>query len=318
MIFSKKEKIDASRVTAVLISFLRPEFTVECIRSLKESYPDIHIIVAENAEYNPELEDFILSHGGQYHMMPFDSGVCYARNRLVEKVKTEYVLVGDDDFYYLPDPGLKKMIDFLDAREDVSLIGGRVSERGRTLNYQGYIDIYSDHLDYRPFDPLDCMVEPKSKVQYRICDITFNFFLARTKDIVDQKWDENIKVAFEHSDWFITVKKAGLKVAYTPEVTVVHKPQHVAVKEARKYMGFRMRRSDKDYFFEKHHIKYTIGFNGLRTENEKISIATSGGNMREIKRYYAKRTMSFDGKTYNAGDVIETDQQPNELMVECW
>lgn len=296
-------------LTAILISFLRPEYTMECVRSLREVYPDINIFVGENGHYNEELKNYVNEKGGKYFLMPYDSGVCFARNRLMSLVSTDYVLVGDDDFYYIPDPGVKKMVTFLENNQEMTLIGGRIYEMKRVLDYQGNIEIYDDHLEYKHLDPEKNKKDQASGLQWQQCDITFNFFVARKKDIKNLPWDEKIKVAFEHSDWFISLKKAGINVAYTPDIIVTHKPSHVQIKSKDQYMAYRMRRSDMSYFFTKHKLKYSIGFRGIRTNSQPLENAN--------KRFYAKHPMYFEGKSYNAGDIIETDN-PNEHMVSCW
>jgi len=300
--------------TAVLISFLRPEFTIECVRSLYEQYPKIKILVADNAEYNNKLCEDLKQYGAKYILMPFDSGVCFARNRLVELVDTEFVLVGDDDFFYTETAKVKEMRDFLKGHKDFTLIGGRVFEKGKVLNYQGDIGIFPDHLEYTNLEIDECIKDKKSGLKYKKCDITFNFFVARVESIRTLPWDQKIKVAFEHSDWFISLKKAKRKVAFTPDAVVVHKPEHIQLDQAqiRYYSSYRMRRSDQTHFFRKHKLKYSLGFRGLRTNFDEIK--------QEAKRYYAKVAFSVDGKFYNTGDIIDLQpgQHITENMEPCW
>ncbi len=299
-------------ITAVLISFMRPEYTKECVKSLAENYKGIKILVAENAEYNKDLRDFVKEHGGRYVVMPFDSGVCFARNRLVEIAETEYILVGDDDFYYTDGAKVKEMLKFMRAHKEFSLIGGRISERDKILDYQGNINIYPDHFEYIKLDPKKNKRCKKSGLKYQKCDITFNYFIARREDIKKVKWDEKIKVAYEHSDWFIALKKrGGRNVAFTPDAIVIHKPEHVVLNKEIKdqYNNFRNRRQDMFYFFAKHKVKYSLGFRGTRTNFDQI---------KDLKhKYYAKIGINFGGKTYNKGDIIITDN-PNEWMEACY
>ena len=87
-------------VTAIIISFLRPGYTKACIKSLRTLYPDINILVGENGEFSEDMQDYCDNHDAEYIQLPYDSGVCVGRNELVKQVDTEYVLVGDDDFFY--------------------------------------------------------------------------------------------------------------------------------------------------------------------------------------------------------------------------
>ena len=298
--------------TAVLISMMRDAYTKECVRSLCEMYPGIKILVAENAHFNKDLKDFVNDHGGRYILMPFDSGVCFARNRLVEMANTEFILVSDDDFSYSEEAKVKEMIKFLEANKEYTLIGGRIFEKGRVLEYQGYINIYHDHFEYVPLDFENNKKDEVSGLMYQPADITFNYFVARRDEIKNVKWDEKIKVAYEHSDWFIGLKKlGGHKVAFTPDAVVTHKPEHIQIpKEVMdQYKNFRNRRSDMHYFFEKHKVKYSMGFRGVRTNFDEI---------KDLKnKYYATRALTFDGIGYNRGDIIKTDS-PTDGMSPCY
>jgi len=298
--------------TAVLISMMRDEYTRECVQSLHDMYPGIKILVAENSHFNYDLKKFVNDRGGRYILMPFDSGVCFARNRLVEMADTKYILVSDDDFYYNEEAKVKEMIKFLEANKDYALIGGRIFEKGRILDYQGHININPDHFEYVPLDFENNKKDEASGLLYQPADITFNYFIARRERIKDIKWDEKIKVAYEHSDWFIGLKKAGgRKVAFTPDAVVTHKPEHVEIDKdkLKHYKEFRNRRSDMHYFFAKHKVKYSIGFRGVRTNFDEI---------KELKhKYYARVALTFDGIGYNKGDVIKTDR-PTENMAACY
>ena len=254
-----------NNLTALIITFLRPEYTKACIKSLREQYPDIKIIVAENGKSNQDMAEFCFDHDAKYHVMPYDSGVCYARNRLVEFAKTEYVLVGDDDFFYTPDAKVDQMLTFLESNKLFDLIGGRVEEGGVVKNYQGYLEFKNGHLNMHPVDLRGrFLVETTSHLCYNKVDLTFNFFVARKESIKDIPWDEKIKVAYEHSDWFISMKKAGRNVAFSPDPIVVHKP-NINAKVPEQYKKFRNRRTDKNRFYSKHNIIYIDDMNGRRT-----------------------------------------------------
>ena len=72
------------------------------------------------------------------------------------------------------------------------------------------------------------------------------------------RWPTNIQISsFQR-------KKAGLKVLYTPDVIVEHKPPHVVFKDESKeeYDKYRMRKSDRDYALKKWGYKYYKDING--------------------------------------------------------
>jgi GT2 family glycosyltransferase len=258
-------------VTAILISFLRPAYTIACIESLKKTYPDINIIVGENGNAEPELIKTCEKYGIKYLPLPYDSGVCVGRNELVKHVETEYILVGDDDFYYDAGAMIENMVEFLDTTE-FDLIGGRVIQDGIVRNYQGYIEKNHNHFKSTAIDPETATYETQAGIRYCPADLTFNFFVARTKKVKQVPWDEEIKVAYEHFSWFYDFKVFGGKVAFTPDALVIHKPAHVRAEvntseSHNQYMAFRNRKEDRERFFGKYGLAYTIGMNGVKTYN---------------------------------------------------
>lgn len=233
---------------------------------MRTMYPDIKIRVGENGHYSQEMADFCKEHNADYIDLPFDSGVCVARNRLVEGVDTEFVMVGDDDFYYIKDknsnPMVREMIEFLEVMGDFDLIGGRIFEAGSLRNYQGHFEMGDGFLRYHklPMEVFDRAIIPSGELKYKIADLTFNYFVARTEKVKQVPWDEKIKVAYEHSSWFLDFKDAGNKVAFSPEPIVIHKP--IINERYPEYIKYRIRRNDKKRFFDKHNLRFIQGMKG--------------------------------------------------------
>lgn len=245
------------KCTAIIINFLREPYLWKCIDSLKAMYPDIKIKVGENGEYTEAKKERIESYkGSKYYDLPFDSGVCVGRNSLLKQVRTKYVLVGDDDFMYNADAKVDQMVEFLEANPDYDLVGGRVYQNGSIQNYQGNFTLKNGELK---IDKIDVENEEykicaKSGLRYTKCDLTFNFFVARTKAVREVLWDEGIKVAYEHASFFIAMKEAGKTVAFSPDPVVIHKPKLSERINNELYSKYRMRRTDQKRFFEKHNI----------------------------------------------------------------
>lgn len=244
--------------TAVIINFLREPFMFHCVNSLKQHYPDIQIKVAENGFVTEEKKQKLAEMGVDYIPVEWDAGVCKGRNALVSQVKTKYVLVGDDDFEYTKDTKVDQMVQFLEEHPEFDLVGGRIFEKGKLKDYQGDMEIVDKAFKYTPLKLGDY---EKGNIRYKKCDLTFNFFVARTKLCQKVKWDENIKVRYEHSDWFYSVKQAGGSVAFTPDCVVNHKPA-IQFNAPRKYGVCRGRASDKEYFYKKHKIEKVIDMFG--------------------------------------------------------
>lgn len=244
-------------LTAIAVSFLRPQYTIDCIRSLRRLYPKLKIRVGEQGKTTKELKKVCSDIKADYVKLPYDYGVGNSRNKLIEGIKTKYVLVGDDDFLYEEDAKVEEMLTFM-KNTNFDLIGGRIIENGVVRNYQGFINIYNDHIHTTPLNPRAVSnIETKSGLRYKKCDLTFNFFIIKTKTAKECPWDKNIKVAYEHHHFFIHLKKAGKKIAFSPDPIVKHKYQRYPT--SGEYAKHRMRKSDKDYYMKSLGVDYTIG-----------------------------------------------------------
>lgn len=247
-----------SDTTAIIKTFWRDEYLFRCVESLRQIYPDIKIIVGDDGFESGYKLDFLKKMNAEYVRLPFDCGITYARNRLIEKTKTKYVLIGDDDFKYIENAGLEKMKIIL---EKFDIAGGRVNTFGELGNYQGFILKEGNKFVYKELD-LEKLKTYKG-IKYGKCDVIYNFFLAKRKIFEKIKWDENIKVAYEHSDFFLDAKKKKIKVAFLPDPIVIHKDSKI--KNMKGYDNFRFRKSDKNYFYKKYKIDAMIDFRGVET-----------------------------------------------------
>jgi GT2 family glycosyltransferase len=295
-----------NQVTAIVISFLRPVYTIACIQSLRRTYPGIQIIVGENGNFDNQLAKVCEQVGAKYVQLPYDSGVCVGRNTLMQHVQTKYVLVGDDDFYYDENTGVNKMLAVLECQPQVDLIGGRIRENGIVRNYQGSIEINGRMLVNRPIDletanwELAYVSEGQS-MRIVKTDLVFNFFIARVDKVRDIPWDEEIKVAYEHESWFIDLQKAQIGVYFTPDAVIEHKPQHLRdiVENSpahATYKAFRMRRTDKERFFRRHQLDYVVDMNGVRDD---------APDSPRVKRIDAIKRVDFCITTFKRPEAIK-------------
>jgi glycosyltransferase involved in cell wall biosynthesis len=231
--------------TAILTSFNRPAYIYDCVRTLKEHYPHIKVIIGENGTPDEELGEKVEKMGAKYVVLPFDCGVPYVRNRLFEMVDTKYVLVGDDDFFYTPEAHLTEMQTFLEAHAEYAMIGGRVIEHGQVKDYQGYVEggVYTK---YRAED-LKYKKCKKSGLEYTPIDMMTNFWIGRLKDL--PKYNEDHKIYHEHTDYMLSLK---VKMAFSPQPLVLHKYKRYYYPNYGKY---RFRPEERDYIRNKYNLK---------------------------------------------------------------
>ena len=248
-------------LTALIVSFYRYEYLEKCVSSLRENYPDINILIGNNGPEDKRKEELAEKYNAKYIQLPFDCGITGGRNKLVKEIDTKYTLVGDDDFFYTPETNLEGMYEVIKEYPEYDLIGGRILENGKLRDYQGVFDfsipkqIICNKLKYDSDSPIP---QP--------CDVVFNFFIAKTDTLKAVQWDEQIKVAYEHSAYFIDYVKAGNKVAFYAKAVVIHKPPIIIQDrgEYDQYKYFRMRKTDKQRFFERFGIDYFTDMDGVK------------------------------------------------------
>ncbi len=202
-------------ITAVINNFLRPEKFTRCRQTLNVYFPHIQVI---------EVSDENLSR---------------ARNEGLAKVTTPYVLFGDDDFVYTRRTNLGALLTLMEIAD---IAGGKVADLtytgnfrpvGRMMNYESITHDYSSYKD----------------VYYQRADFIPNFFLAKTDVVRKIGWDEQLRIDYEHIDFFLMALKAGVEVVFSPDVLVEH-PKNVP--DSAEYIKHRTdAQSSKDAFFDK-------------------------------------------------------------------
>jgi len=139
----------------------------------------------------------------------------------------------------------------------------------------------------------------------------FNFFLAKKKIHNIVQWDNRIKVSYEHEDFFIATKEAGIKIVYTPDAVVLHHPSFVEQPDG-DYYDYRYRRQDRGYFFRKWGLKQFIDMNGGEDKfpvNEMVTVVIPCWG--EYSKYAEECVNSVKSQTYPNVEILiittETD-----------
>jgi GT2 family glycosyltransferase len=295
------------KCTAIIKTFLRDDYFYECYNSLKKTYPEIKALVADSGNDSEEKTKFIKKNKINYTKLPFDSGICIGRNTLVKKVRTKYVLIGDDDFKYTKDAMVQEMIDFLEAHPEYDLVGGRVKEGGRVRDYQGFMNIDGRTFNFEKLELKNYEHCDKSGLDYKPCDITFNFFVAKTKAVKQVLWDEKIKVRYEHSSFFMDFKSAGHKVAFSPNPIVIHKPE--GIKTSKEYTGYRQRFNDNKVFFNRFDVERVVDMNNIVAVFDAEGYSDIAFLIKTIERYDCLERLLFSIVKYypNANIFIADD-----------
>lgn len=179
----------------------------------------------------------------------FNIGVSAARNIAIENVKTDYVCLFDDDFFVTKTTNLDSMMN-------------NISKNGLDFVAFKFLDFGLFERRFEGQYRQDAGVVVRDIGKYNVenelplYDFVLNCFIARTASVKKIMWDPNIKIGYEHDDFFIRAKK-NHKMLITVEKknTIYHFPVRL-----KGYKKLRMQNIElfKNYFFKKHNITSVV------------------------------------------------------------
>lgn len=210
----------ASLVTIIVKTVGRMDKVIALAESTRKYYKTVKIIVSDDHEQLSRSEGM----SREFYYLPLepDVGLSAGRNRMVERVETEYFLTLDDDFTMDGTSQIGLLLHALetppvDGSRRFDIAGGKnpVDEGKFNLDFCGFFTIANKTL----------FLHPGNYGNHELCqhvDFVPNIFLGRTstfKNVI--QWDEVLKVG-EHEDFFIRAKALGLKTLTCPSVTFIH------------------------------------------------------------------------------------------------
>lgn len=239
---------DLSNLTLCISAFERPLALAAMMTSVRAHYPSLRIIVGDNSE-RPSI---VPNHSYAEIPLPFDCGVAFARNALLDVVATEYVMFCDDDFIFIDETRIETLVGHLESNLTLDLVAGMVlSGNGREGHYEGLLEIDNGVLRYIKGD--------RGKIGgLPIYDLVFNFFVARTDKVRQVRWDPRLKLA-EHTPFFYRAKGV-MTCAYDSTVRVRNTTATNSTYRAYRNRGYDFVR----IWFKEMGIRESVNFKGER------------------------------------------------------
>ncbi|MCX7772824.1 MAG: glycosyltransferase family 2 protein [Clostridia bacterium] len=243
-------------VTIIIKTFEREKALIgllQSIRLLGYTYP---IIVADDSKepYKDNIIGLFPDLDISYHVLPFDSGLSYGRNYLLEHTHTKYFVLCDDDFYFDKNTDIEKARAIL-IREDVDILSGllynylkvRGDNEGFLPKLQkalglGTVQTYVGNIN-RQGKHVTATIRTRVREEFVKSDLVHNFFIGKTGEIRKiGGWDPTLKLS-EHAEFFLRAKSCNLKVGHSGVWSTRHYP--ILLKG---YQSFRKRDFDLDLF----------------------------------------------------------------------
>lgn len=201
-------------VTVGVSAFERNDCLARCLDSIRRADANVPIVVVNDGRFpiNWGVK------GCRFFNVAFDIGVAAKRNIMLEKARTRYLLLMDDDFFLPAGFRIERMLEKIEANPRVDILGGTIKGRNRSWNVarlscdDGVLSRFSGaHSVYNGLS---------------ICDMIPNFWIGRTGSLRRLGgWDERLKCGGEHLEFFFRAKRLGLVVASMKTRPIGHRHQ---------------------------------------------------------------------------------------------
>jgi len=235
------------KIAIIYTTFLRSELAMNTISSIISNWiPNSKLFIGDQNKIAGKIYDVNLNF--EIFSLPFDCGLSYARNYLINKANEEgykYCLITADSIEFNSIANLQPVIDFMKKDDLTALVGFKLNNR---VSWEYLMELVpGKHFNLiKPTETIE-----DNGIKYTECNIVKNFFLAKTEALLNVPWDNALKM-HEHEDFFWRLKQKTYKVFYTDYFSANYidfKPPEYLKYRQRMYSEFRK------IFQEKYKIK---------------------------------------------------------------
>lgn len=174
-------------VTIIIVTFDRPQALKGCLRSIRNRYRDVPIIVSDNGK-DPLTQRYCRKFGARHLALPYDCGANMARKQGQAAVDTRYWVIGEDDFIFTRDTQLENFKLVLDHDRKVDLIGGPCIRNNNIGTIGSTFRIEEEYKTFYRVPVKAPVLNLIKGVHYYYCDFVRMFFMARKGTPID--WEE--------------------------------------------------------------------------------------------------------------------------------
>jgi glycosyltransferase involved in cell wall biosynthesis len=269
-------------VTIIIVTFDRPQALKGCLRSIRNRYRDIPIIVSDNGK-DPLTKRHCRKFGARHLDLPYDCGANMARKQGQGAVDTKYWVIGEDDFIFTRDTQLENFKLVLDHDRKVDLIGGPCIRNNNIGTIGSTFRIEEEYKTFYRTPIRNPVYNVVKGVSYFYCDFVRMFFMTRKDTPID--WEEkqyigsgtHISVLLKN---FLNKGNSGhYQLAFTYAAAV----SHIQIAETPEYRTQRKRvRSQWAKLFKETGLRYGV-FDNKRVRDFKLNKNISYEEYLEIR-----------------------------------
>lgn len=248
-------------LTISLVTSNNKKLILSCLRSIYDNTRDLDFetYVVLNASTD-DSHEALKEEFPQANLIINDEklGFTHNHNMVMRRGKGRYFLVLNDDTEILGD-ALKKMVDLMDASEDVGILGCKILNADKTLQWSSGKS-FSHKFEYFRSGVLRSLL-PFLPVQHfkgtkQVSWVTGACLMARAEAVRQVGFfDENIIIYYEDGDWCYRMNKAGWKVVFYHEAEIIH--YHGQTRKHNLARDVFIIYQSRLYFFTKHYSKPT-------------------------------------------------------------
>jgi len=247
-------------LTVSIVTANNKKFILDCLRSIygtpKELRYEVYVVVNNSSD---DSEKVIREEFAEVKLIINQQklGFTHNHNAVLRRSIGRYVLILNDDTLILDD-ALKKMVEFMDKSPGVGILGCKILNPDGTLQWSCGKRI-SHRFEYWNAGVLKALLPFLQHRHFRntqeVSWVTGACLLVRNEAVrTIGGLDENIIIYFEDADWCYRMIRAGWKVVFNPDASIIHyfgqtRKQYLARDIFIIYQS-------RLYFFSKHYSRY--------------------------------------------------------------
>jgi len=215
----KPKNTKPAKIAILLTTFLRDELLYQSIDSIKKNYSEDYLLLIADQGHKTNQKELYYNNlkkeiNCEIYWLPFDCGISYARNYLVQQanqLEIPYCLLFSDSLLFAENYNWKPIIDFLESNQKFGLVG--FSAKNEPDTWRGTITLVPNQyflVDIPEEKPI-----VYNGINLLPVEMVSNFFLSKTKVLLDNPWDDELKL-MEFEDFFWRLKTTtNYKVFYS-------------------------------------------------------------------------------------------------------
>jgi GT2 family glycosyltransferase len=252
----------AEDLTVLIANLGQLEHLRPCLRSLFDTTSgqiSLRVIVGFNFSGDSDAPRALGSEFPHVEQLraPVKLGYCRAYNQLVERSTSRYALLLDDDTV-LRAGTIDGMVRFMDAHPDVGIAGCRTAnpdgsyQKTTALMYSMKTEIRNI---LRPAAFWDDGIDESITTWKSVDWLNGHFLMVRARVIEEiGGLDEHFYTFQCEADWCLRIRRAGWKVAYVPDVEVMHiRGAHSSLSGVKSFRNLIRSHTNRYYFIRKHY-----------------------------------------------------------------